>query len=357
MIIRRYLSGMFLRRFLSLLLGFGMLLQLIDLLDSASHVLGHHGKSHGGLATYLALRFPLVLAQVTPMSVLLAALMTYFNLAQRGEAVILRGGGIGPTQFLTLLSPAALAIGLVYGIVSDRVLPRSERALVDWWQDTQEDRDDSADGKPVWLRFGTQMLSADAVRDKGRHLVGLTVYPRDAQGRATGRMHAAEARWEAGTWTLHDVEAVGLEDDGHHVDRRDTLSWVDGPDPQNWWQLAVPQQHLALSQLRAILAGSWSGKRGPYYYEVAAQRVFVAPLTCLCMALLAMPGVVGSRRARTLGGGFMMGLGLGLGYILFDGIVGALGEAGVIAPVLAAWAPTGIFACLAIALYLRFEGA
>lgn len=358
MILRRYLTGLFLRRFVAILLGLAALVQLLDLLDSAGDVL-ERGAA-GGLAFYLAMRLPLILGQILPLAVLLAALTTYLALAQRGEMVIVRAAGVTPLQFLTLLTPIALVIGLGYALASDAILPRAERALVDWWRETmpEEDRAEArAEADPVWMRFRTQIVSADYVEDRGRALSGVTIYPRDTDQRATGRLHATRGVWEDGGWTLFDVEAIGLNDDATEVERRETMRWPGGPAPEDWWQLAVPAEHLSIAELRAQLAGERSGARGPYFYRIALYRAYMLPFLCVTMVLLAMSGTIGSRRGGTVGRGFMLGLGLGLAYVVFGGVTGALGAAGVLSPLLAVWAPTGIFACLAIALYLKFEGA
>lgn len=51
-----------------------------------------------------------------------------------------------------------------------------------------------------------------------------------------------------------------------------------------------------------------------------------------------------------------LGLAAGLSYLLLDGILGVLGEAGTLPPLLAAWLSHATFACVGGAMLLYVEG-
>ncbi|MGD9294996.1 MAG: LptF/LptG family permease, partial [Roseobacter sp.] len=53
--------------------------------------------------------------------------------------------------------------------------------------------------------------------------------------------------------------------------------------------------------------------------------------------------------------GALVGLAVGLTFLIVDGIFGSLGRAGLIAPIVAAWTPLVIFTSFAAVFLTRFE--
>src|SRR3546814_3144490 len=86
------------------------------------------------------------------------------------------------------------------------------------------------------------------------------------------------------------------------------------------------------------------------------QKRIALPAAVLIMLLLAAPVAQGLQRHGGIVAGLAAGTGLGFLYFITDGFVLALGEAGAIPPVLAAWTPALIFASLGGAAQIRFGG-
>ena len=93
----------------------------------------------------------------------------------------------------------------------------------------------------------------------------------------------------------------------------------------------------------------------PAYREQLA-RLVSAPAGLLVMLLLATPTALG--RARDGGTTRLMiaGLAAGLAFLVADGLVGALGAAGLAPAWLAAWTAPVLFAVGALVVLLHLEG-
>jgi lipopolysaccharide export system permease protein len=102
--------------------------------------------------------------------------------------------------------------------------------------------------------------------------------------------------------------------------------------------LARPTEAQPLDRLLAGSRGEGAAARGAAFYETRLQSAAAMLATPFIMLLLAVPAAFGLPRQ---GGGAArraaVGLALGLGYLLAAGLLGALGEAGALPPVLAAW--------------------
>lgn len=351
-----YFTRAFAGRFLAVLLAFAALLQLLDLLDKASDVL-ERGQGMADLLTYVGLRLPLFLNQLVPLAVLIGALTAFMSFAQHNEIVALRSAGASPWRLLRILLPTVAAIAALHVLLMDQVVPRAEQALQDWWAARPAPTaEDTKPAKTVWLRAGGSIVSVAAVHEDGRRLDGVTIVSRTGEGLAAGRIAAREARWEDGRWTLRDADTLALLANGAlRTGHQDSMPWPDGPAPENVAFVAKPTEFLSVGRIVSIMEGSWSGTRDRAYYETRVQKIFAIPASSIIMLLLAQPALHGIRRSSAFGSGMAIGLGLGLLFLVFQGLLSALAEADTLPPTLAVWLPLVIFACIGGAILLHQE--
>jgi lipopolysaccharide export system permease protein len=356
MTLSHYLTRLFLTRTLAALLVFASLLQLLDLLDNASTVLARGGGA-GELAHYAALRLPMIVERVIPLAVLVGSLLTLWSMAQHNEVVALRAAGLTPYRMVGILMPAALIVAATHFLVADQVAPRSERAFLDWWATTAPDADNEpTTPRRIWLRVSGTVVSAERVRERGRALDGVLIYQRDAIGRITARTEAASATYADGTWTLHDGETTDVTASGGTRQSFAIRLWDAPLSPANVLDVASPPENISQAKLNNILHGTWSGTQSPAYYRTRLYGGYSGPLASLTMVLLAAPVAHGMRRRGTMTGGLIIGVVTGLLFLVFNGLMMALGEANVVPALLAAWAPTLIFSAFAGAVMVHLEG-
>lgn len=348
--VTRYLSRVFLARFLACLGGFVGLVVLLDLLDNATEVIERAGGP-SGLLIYAGLRLPLVALQLVPIATLVAALITLTRLGQTLEIVACKAAGMSFYRVLVSLMPVALAIGLGLYVLGDAVAPPADRALRLWMERTALPDDDPSDR--IWLRRPGMVLAFDSVAPDGALLNGVTIVERDAEGRLLVRTTARTAEYGAGGWTLREVAREAA--DG----RADTLPqapWATPLRPADLAGLAEPQQSYALSELSGLIADKRVGTRTRNFYLAQWHKKLAAPAACALMVLIAAPVAQGVRGRAGSFGRFGMGLVVAFAYFVTDGLTQVLSEAGVLSPALGAWAPTLLFASVAGAFLVFSEG-
>lgn len=338
--LRRYLTGLFLTRFLGSLLGLSAILQLLDLLDKTGEIL-----TRGGIADigrFIGLRLPTLLGEMIPLAALLGALLTFMRLAAALEMTAMRAAGLSLWQVLRALLPACLLVSVLQFTLQTEVSPRSERAFADWWARTEPPA--AADMVPpprLWLRARGDVAAIDHVSLDGRRLDGLLIVQRTADGDLDARLDARNASYRDGRWTLHDVRI----DRPTRVDAelRPSLDWPHGPPPANMVELAQPVDTQTLGRLIATLRGRWVGAHGPAYYWTQVEELLASLFDPLLMVLLTVPVLLAPPRAGNGAGRIAKGLTLGLGYLVLSGLLGAMGNAGTLPPVMAAWTAMLLF--------------
>ena len=352
MTLLRYLSRLFLARFAFAFAGLVALLQLLDLLDRASTVLSKGGVAD--LAHYAGLRLPAVAAGVLPLAALVASLLLCTRLAGTLEAAALRATGVSTWGMLARLLPACLLLAALQGALTGLVAPRSERALADWWA-TRGGEPDGAGRAPrrLWLHAGTDIAAVDRVLAGGARLEGVLLVRRDADGHATARVDAPAADWASDGWTLRDARVVRAG--GDRAERLASLPWPGGPTPDNMAALARPVEAQDPFALWAALRGEWAVQRGPAWVRTRLHAAAARPVAPFVMLLLALPAALVVPRGGGSPAPAALGFGLGVLYLFAGGLLGALGEAGIVPPALAAWATPVGFATAGSVLLLRAE--
>lgn len=351
MTLTAYLSRVVATRIAAVLGALSALVLLIEMLEAIRRVLGT-SRGIGTVLTYLALRIPLAVDRLLPLAILIGCSVAFSTLARSNEMSILRAAGLSPLRFLRFLLPVIVICGAVNYLLQDSLAPATEQAFATWWQGIATDQDDdSKKSDTQWLHIGGQIVSIGRISDNGRRLDDINRYSRDSMGRLTLVAHAKSATFSDGAWRLEGESVTGS--DGRPLPT--TGVWENGPEVENMRLLTLPMERVSGSHARQVLQGEWTGKGGKAHYRIILHRSYVALVIPLVMLLLAVPSLHGERRAGNLARGVATSLGLGLAFLVINGLFLSMGEAGAIPPMLAAWAAPLSFSLLGIGMLLHFE--
>jgi len=347
-----YVGRQFFLRCLAAMLALTALFQILDLLDATTDVL-ERGLGVGGILTYTMLRLPVILEQTPPLGVLIGALMTFAALAHHNEIVAMRSAGLSVARIVMFVAPWVACLMLLHLLLADQLVPRAERRFATWWGSSALE---PAEPKPTWLRVDGFIVSIDQVAEGGSRLTGVRIYRRNAQDQLQERLFAPAARHDAEGWLLQD--AVEITIDGDRIvqtppaDRR----WPVSLRPPDIIAIMNPFSHLSAGAARGVLEGERASARPPAFYETRLLRVFAEPVACLVMLLLATPAATANRRGGDAGKRLLLVIAGGLLFLLVDGILVAMGEAGRLPPIVAAWGAVGAFGSIGLGLLAYLDG-
>lgn len=330
--------GAYLRRrvamqILALLAVLTAMMQLLELLDVTTDIL-ERGQGVGGLLYYAALRTPAELALALPLAVLLGAMTSLNAMSRALEITAMRISGMSLMRLLGALVPVLLVFSIAHAVLLQAVLPRVEIELKEWWNATAPAEPVTQPEKPtppLWAHTRGGSVSIDSYSPDGRQLQGVRLYAQQA-GHLTSRLRAARAHWDGEAWQLEDVTELRVEATGVRRTHEETRVWQTNLHPDEVLRLGLPRPYLSTMMLADVIAGSRVGSQPLSYYQTALYRSFAAPLGVFIMLLLALPTAITPARG-TGGGAMLLALTLGLGFLLFDGIVAALGSSGKFPPV------------------------
>jgi LPS export ABC transporter permease LptG/LPS export ABC transporter permease LptF len=330
------------------LLGLFYIATFVDLSDK----LFKGQATTGMLLEYFWFATPQFIYYVIPLATLVAALVTVGLLTKRSELTVMKACGISLYRAAGPLIVIALAASGALFLLEEHLLARANRKA--------EALNDAIRGRSPrtfnflnrrWLAGGDGSVYHYAFFDAQRDELGsLSVYDIDKRTwRLTRHTHAARAQFRGRVtavsppvWTGRDGWSVAFR-------RGAPPAWEpfsERPlplEPPEYFESEQPDERLmTASELRRHAAELRASGMNVENLAVAVERKIAFPFVTVVMTLIALPfGVTTGRRGAVYGIG--LGIVLALVYWMLLSAFGAVGGAGLMPPLLAAWAPNLLF--------------
>ncbi|HXQ25562.1 MAG TPA: LPS export ABC transporter permease LptF [Candidatus Acidoferrales bacterium] len=359
MLVDGYLLQQFFYYFFVLLAGFVLIFDAFTLFD----LLGDIARNHISVLTvlsYFRYLVPLMIYQLAPLATLVATLVTLAILAKNNEVIALKASGV---SLYRLVLPLLLAGCLISGgmfLLDETFLPYANQR-----QDALRNR---IKGRPAQTYFepARQWIFGENAKiynyelfDSDRQLFGgLNVFELDpATFQMRRRIFAARATWEPteDVWILTGGWVRDFGADGRVVSYQPfkATSLPELTEPPTYFRREVRQYYqMNWRQLGQYIASLRQAGFDTARLSVQWQKKFAFPLIAAVIVFLAAPFafLVGTRGAV---GGLAVAVGIGVVYWSGAALFEAMGSAGQLPPLLAAWAPDVIFGFLATYFFLR----
>jgi lipopolysaccharide export system permease protein len=355
-IITYYLVRLFLARFLLVIAVLSILAGMLDVVANADDILAATGSGPFSLFRYAGLRFPEIVTNLIPLSVLLGVMLTYVSLMHHNEMPALKSAGMSQFYQMAIFVPVAALIAMGQFWLQDQIMPRTIGALYDWGVGDYR-TSPSGDGErshAIWMREGDILVRARWISPGGDRMEGVTIFRRNGEGNLVEQIDALEAARADRGWILHNVARLNVaQNNVLHVNQE---AWDVELPARLLSSLSKDPKQLTVAELNQFLGIREFGNRPRYFYKTWLQEKLSTPIGTILMVLLAVPLAQGQeRRRRKIVLMVIAGVAIGFLYLVFDGLALSLGGAGLLPPFLAAWAPILVFLSIAGALAFRHE--
>ena len=353
--VQRYILREFLSA-LSLVVGiFLIAIFLIDLVEQARTV-GSDVELTPLMAVSLSLmKLPMLIEQTLALAILIAAIITFFNLNKRSELSIIRASGMSAWRFLW---PVIFSTALI-GIFATAVLNPIGAMLSENFEQRRAELL-SGENQPrhrtgaIWRRDGNEnrqlVIRANETNLEEATLVDVMIIEEERifeNGEPTNtfafkrRIDAKRARLLSG---FIQLESIVENIPNSPPIRREFLTLSTELDPDELLASSISSSTIGFWELLGLIERTRHAGLDPTQYELRWHRLLSAPLLFIAMALI---GTIVCLRLARLGS---------VPQLIASGVVSAiivisvteisanLGASGNVQPWLAAWSPV-LFAC------------
>ena len=352
-IIHGQLLRTFLRYLLLALAGSLVLFTLIDLLDHMGSLVDN-AATPGEVVRYYLYKAAWTVDIVLPISMLMATLFSVGQMARYLELTALYAAGWSLLKVTRPLVLAAVAVSLLSLAWREYVLPRANVARERVWEVDIHGRPETIRPTQNVALTGPdgRLYYARRYEPATGTLTGLKIVAREG-ARVTERVDAARAEWDGEHWTLVDGTRRTFAGDVEQVTRFARLTAADlTVNPRSFEKDRVAQEDMNIRQLREHVALVRQTGGDPRPAEVDLQFNLAFPLVNLIVVLLGVVLASGPRKT-TVASGFGLTIGISFGYYLFVYFGRALGHAGALPPLPAAWSGNVCYAMLFGLLFAR----
>ena len=362
LILDEYVLTEFLKMFGMVLAGLVILMLVFTFFELIGDILRNH-PSMTTVGEYLLNLTPSMIYQITPLSVLLAVLVTFNLFNRNSELIAMKATGI---SLYRLVIPvvgisAVLACGLF--AFDQSYLPQANRK--------QEALRNSIKGKPAQTTLNSgqkwivgQQHAGDPDRiyyyqffDPDQNaFANLTLFEFDPTTFAmTKRIFAAKATWseDEHAWVFENGWERTMQGTNVSFREFENAKFAEvHEEPSYFKKENLQSQEMNFGQLDRYISDLRQSGFDTMRLRVQLYHKLAYPLVTIVMAVLAIPFALSMGRRGSLTG-VAWGIGIALGYWVAAGLFDAMGSSNLLPAAIAAWSPDILFGLTGGYLLLR----
>lgn len=316
---------------------------------------GNFDLSAALLVTLLTL--PGQAVQLLPVAALLGALLGLGALARGSELIVMRAAGLSVWRIASAAALAGLVLSAGMWIVAEQVAPPLDQYALQLKTFAKSSDGAVSTGDAAWIREGNRIVSA-AEQSSEQMFAGLNVYTLTTG--ADGRQHL-ETFGHADRATLIGPRRWRLDNLAQSLVAGDRVVAVHTPElevtsdinPQFLGVAAVDPPSLPVRGLLRYLAHLRANSLDTRAYETALYARIARVVSVVLVCVLAVPFVFGSLRSAGAGARMLIGVAIGVVFLLVSKVLANSGELYGLSPLLVGAGPTLLLGAAALYGVLR----
>jgi LPS export ABC transporter permease LptG/LPS export ABC transporter permease LptF len=357
-----YVVREFFGMFVLVLSSFVMLMLVFTFFELVGDII----RNHIALATvgdYLFNLAPSMVYTITPLAVLIAALVTFGVLNRNSEIVAMKATGISLYRLVVpiVFISAILAISLFF--FDDYYLPSANRR--------QESLRSTIKGRPpqTFLHPEEKWIFGQSHPGEQGHIFYYQFFDPDSNAFAnlsifefnpstfalSRRIFASRVIWDerARTWRFDNGWVRNFDPTNPEYKEFKNTSFAEiHEDPTYFKKENLQSQEMNFRQLQSYIRDLRQSGFDTMRLRVDLWHKLSYPLIAVVMAILAIPFALSMGRRGSLTG-IAVAIGVAIAYWAVDGLFGALGHVNYLPAMLAAWSPDVLFGLTGGYLLLR----
>ena len=346
--IDRYLTREIIKNFAIVLVAAVCIYLSVDFFENVDKFIDA-GVPVSRILLFFQLKLPLIIAQITPVVILLAVLITFGLMNKNNEIIALKSGGMSVYHFLRPIFILGLFTTVSLFLLSEIVVPITISKANEIWRREVKKYTITSTQKNIWFKGRHSISHISYFNPKDQTLSGITLNYFDQAFRLTRRVDAAKGRFEQGQWVFYDIMEQVLNKQTGSYDVEFQEEMVGDLDflPEDLQRVVKKSEEMSFQELyRYVLDVEAEGYDAtPYWVDFHGK--FALPFACLILCIIATGITLRKHTKGSLSMAIIYGMVVVFVYWISQSFCLSLGHGGVLSPILAAWTANFIFACFA----------
>ena len=354
-VLTRYLAREILAACALVMVAFLGLFAFFDFVDQLDSI-GRDGYQTHHAVIYVTLLVPSRIYELLPIVVLIGCLYALTMLAKHSEITVMRASGMSTAQLLRALAAVGLGFVVLTFVFGEYVAPPAERAAQQWRLTATGANVSSQLRSGLWVKDGNRVVNVRTVQPD-RSMEGVRIFEFDRDQRLDSLSVAERGHYDAGArlWRFSNVVQTRFYDTRTERLHLEAIDWPSELTPEVLSVLMVAPERMSVATLFAYIQHLRDNQQNADRFEIALWKKLTYPLAVLVMMALALPFAMSHGRTTTVSVKVFLGVMLGVGFYLLNGLSSNLGVIRGWPPVWAAVAPSVVFLCAAAAMLAMVE--
>lgn len=336
-------------------LAFIGLFAFFDFINELDGV-GRNGYELHHALVYVLLILPGRVYELIPITVLIGTLYALTTLARHSEITVMRASGMSTARMLRTLAGTGLIFVVLTFAFGEYVAPPAERAAQQWKLTATGSAVSQQLRSGLWVRDGARFINVMRVLPD-RSMERVRIYTFDDERMLSSLSQAVRGGYDAQQreWRLIDVVSTRFTGSETQLTHEAEVRWRSDLTPEVLSVLMVAPERMQVTTLYAYIKHLRDNRQNADRFEIALWKKVFYPFASLVMIALALPFAFTHDRMGGVSVKVFMGVMLGVGFYLLNGLFSNLGVINAWPPVMAAMTPSLIFLAAAAVMLLGVE--
>jgi lipopolysaccharide export system permease protein len=354
-VLTRYLAREIVGATATVLLAFLGLFAFFDFINELDAV-GRDGYELHHALIYVAMIVPGRVYELLPIAVLIGTLYALTTLARHSEITVMRAAGMSNARMLRTLGAIGVIFVVMTFVFGEYIAPPAERAAQQWRLTATSSAVSNQLRSGLWVKDGPRFVNVQTVMPD-RSMERVRIYEFDDRHALVALSEAVRGEYEASRqgWRLDGVRQTRFLGDRTEVVDLPELHWKSDLTPEVLSVLMVVPERMAVETLFAYVNHLRENQQNADRYEIALWKKLVYPFASLVMMALALPFAFNQDRMGGVSMKVFLGVMLGIGFHLLNGLFSNLGVINSWQPAMAALTPSLLFLAAAAGMLYWVE--
>jgi lipopolysaccharide export system permease protein len=310
------------------------------------------------LIRYLQLKLPQIIAQITPVGLLLAVLITFGLMNKNNEIIALKSGGVSVYYLLRPVLTIAVLLGILLFALSEIVVPITiSKANKIWLMEVKNKPTLTSKQRNIWVKGHRAIYFIQYFNPKNQTISGAILNFFDKEFKLTRRVDAKKGVYVQGEWVFYDSMEQVLDAESaiynvrFHSQKVENVNFL----PEDLMRVFKKSDEMNIAELFTYIREVESEGYDATTFRVDFHARFAYPVISIIVCMLAT-GIAVKRKSRE-GPSVSVGFGAALMFLywVLHSFCLSLGYGGLLPPIISAWISNIIFSCYGVLNLINAE--
>jgi lipopolysaccharide export system permease protein len=310
------------------------------------------------LIRYLQLMLPQIIAQITPVVLLLAVLITFGLMNKNNEIIALKSGGVSVYYLLRPVLTISVFMGILLFSLSEIIVPITiSKAYNIWLMEVKNKPTLTSKQRNIWVKGHRAIYFIQYFNPQNQTISGVILNYFDKEFKLIRRIDAKKGVYDQGQWIFRDSMEQVLDEESEiynvrfHSQKAENVDFL----PEDLMRVFKRSDEMNIAELFTYIREVESEGYDATAFRVDFHARFAYPVITIIVCIMAT-GIAVKRKSRE-GPSVSIGFGAALVFLywVLHSFCLSLGYGGLIPPIISAWISNIIFSCYAVLNLINAE--